>query len=386
MSKLFIEDTTLTAIGDAIREKTGTSDLIAPLDMPTAIGSISGGGGGDIEVEPIVLTSNQQYGCSGAMASTYIKLFGDTITTNGITSANYMFANYKNETIPFEINMDASNYRDMAYFFQGAQNLKELPKINNAYPSYITQFFSNCIHLRNIPDDYFDDWNFSRLQSSTYGNCGSIFSGCNSLRKIPKHFLNNMWGIQTSSTYNFYNGAFSYCYALDEIKGLGVSTAILVSNVFLNMVQNCWRLKDFTFDTNEDGTPKTAQWRGQTIDLSGYSGYGQSLYKNQEYLTRYNSGITADKEVKDDATYQALKDDPDWFSYDVAYSRYNHDSAVRTINSLPDCSAYLASAGGTNTIKFKGAMSSATDGGAINTLTEEEIAVAAAKGWTVSLK
>jgi hypothetical protein len=64
----------------------------------------------------------------------------------------------------------------------------------------------------------------------------------------------------------------------------------------------------------------------------------------------------------------------------VNYSRYNHDSAVETINSLPDTSAY-----GTNTIKFKGASGALTDGGAINTLTEEEIAVAAAKGWTVTL-
>jgi hypothetical protein len=45
----------------------------------------------------------------------------------------------------------------------------------------------------------------------------------------------------------------------------------------------------------------------------------------------------------------------------------------------------LATAGGTNTIKFKGIAGSKTDGGAINTLTEEEIAVAAAKGWTVTL-
>jgi hypothetical protein len=48
--------------------------------------------------------------------------------------------------------------------------------------------------------------------------------------------------------------------------------------------------------------------------------------------------------------------------------------------SLPDTSTY-----GSNTIKFKGASGALTDGGAINTLTEEEIAVAAAKGWTVAL-
>jgi hypothetical protein len=94
----------------------------------------------------------------------------------------------------------------------------------------------------------------------------------------------------------------------------------------------------------------------------------------------------------DDATYQALKNDPDWFSVatNAQYARYNRASAVNTINSLPDTSAYLATAGGTNTIKFRSIagtqkVGSATDGGAIADLTEEEIAVATAKGWTVSL-
>lgn len=45
MSKVFIEESTLTAIGDAIRGKTGGTDLIAPLDMPTEINGISTGGG-----------------------------------------------------------------------------------------------------------------------------------------------------------------------------------------------------------------------------------------------------------------------------------------------------------------------------------------------------
>ena len=90
-------------------------------------------------------------------------------------------------------------------------------------------------------------------------------------------------------------------------------------------------------------------------------------------------------EVIDNTSYNLYKNEPDWFTTDIAYSRYNHDSAVATINSLPDTSAYLAENGDKNTITFKGDSGSATDGGAINTLTEEEIAVATAKGWTVAL-
>ena len=134
-----------------------------------------------------------------------------------------------------------------------------------------------------------------------------------------------------------------------------------------------------SFATN-NGIPYTANWKGQTIELTTYVGYASTATD----ILNYNSGITSDKQVTDDTTYQALKNDPDWFTTKVAYSRYNHDSAVATINSLPDTSAYLAANGGTNTIKFKGDSGSATDGGAINTLTEEEIAVATAKGWTVT--
>ena len=61
------------------------------------------------------------------------------------------------------------------------------------------------------------------------------------------------------------------------------------------------------------------------------------------------------------------------------------DPGDGTLNSLPDTKAYLDSAGGTNTIKFKRNSGSATDGGGI---TEENIAAAAAaaseRGWTVA--
>ena len=45
MSKVFIEEETLIGIGNAIREKNGTTDLIATTDMATAISNLTGGGG-----------------------------------------------------------------------------------------------------------------------------------------------------------------------------------------------------------------------------------------------------------------------------------------------------------------------------------------------------
>ena len=43
MSKVFIEESTLSSIGSAIRSKTGGQDLISPLDMAKQIEGIAGG-------------------------------------------------------------------------------------------------------------------------------------------------------------------------------------------------------------------------------------------------------------------------------------------------------------------------------------------------------
>lgn len=59
MAKLFIEESTLTAIGDAIREKTGKEDLIAPGAMPTEIASITTGT--EANLIPLTVTENGTY-------------------------------------------------------------------------------------------------------------------------------------------------------------------------------------------------------------------------------------------------------------------------------------------------------------------------------------
>jgi hypothetical protein len=130
----------------------------------------------------------------------------------------------------------------------------------------------------------------------------------------------------------------------------------------------------------DNGKPYEVELGKQTLDFSGGVGNFSKFSNPSSSLE-----VKFEKMIKNDATYQALKDDDEAWSNKIEYSFYNHDSAVETINSLPDTSAFLATQEGiTNTIKFKGTMGSLTDGGAINTLTEEEIAVATAKGWTVS--
>ena len=374
----------LSAIGNAIRAKTGGTELLTLDAMPNEIASIETGGGGGIQVEPIVLTGSGNYICSGIVAESYINLFGDTISTNNLQNCNYMFYNSKNLIeIPFDINFNGSRERDATCMFSHCEKLKKVPKINNFRPSDIFQMFEHCYQLKDFPENYFDNWDWTYLenQTSAYnGNCSHMFYDCRSLRKIPVGIFNHMNPV-ISNSYTYFNSGFYDCWSLDEVVGLPIPyTATYTVNMLGNTFGYCRRLKRITFATQEDGSPIVVNWKAQKIDLQSSVGWGLDEAIN----TTLNNGITADKFVNDDASYQALKNDPDWFAFDYKYSRYNKISAIETINSLPDTSAYLATAGGTNTINFKGEAGSATDGGAINTMTEEEIAVAAAKGWTVT--
>ena len=340
--------------------------------------------------EDLTLTGTCQYRFANNGWNWFIEKYGDKIKTKNITDGTSMFYYTTNiKKIPFEINFDTSlQSMPMGRMFQYCNSLEEVPKINGVIVSDMEHLFNSCYKLREVPEGFADwfDWSYIDNLTATYsGKMSNIFAYCYSLRSIPMDFLNhgNPVGAYSNSIYpSLCRG----CYALDEIVNIPFPhyNAAWTSNAFSGTFDDTLRLKELTFALQEDGSPYIMNWTKQTIDLSYRVGYLENTYY-LSYLLNYNSGITADKQVKDDETYQALKDNPDWFTQKVEYSRYNHDSAVNTINSLPDTSAYLATAGGTNTIKFKGAAGSLTDGGAINTLTAEEIAVAAAKGWTVSL-
>ena len=381
MSKVLVNESSLTGIADAIRGKNGSTDTYKPSEMAAAITAISGGGGYDIPEEAFVITGDCNYRFSRDGWNWFINNYGNKITTNNISDPSYMF--YYNDnltTIPFDLNLNETSYVPFSNMFYSCINLQSIGKIINLRPSTMSYMFYDCRKLRFLPEIVNYDFNIIHI---SYSSASSMFNCCYSLRTIPEDLLNQIYGTWTSIYSAFLYTAFQNCYNLDELKGLNPQTGTINSNMFNYTFNQCNRLKNIIFVLQDNTTPYVVNWKNQTMDLSEYVGYTSNQYIG--HILNYNSGITADKQVTDDATYQALKDDPDWWTADINYSRYNHDSAVATINSLPDTSAYLATAGGTNTIKFKGESGSATDGGAINTLTEEEIAVATAKGWTVTL-
>lgn len=378
----------LNAIGDAIRAKNGEEGKYTLDDMVLAIGAIETGGGGEEYFTDADLTfaGDMSYLFSSNKWHSVLEREKSRLKFQNPSSMVNMFANCNDEDLSY-ITIEGNGKTNCAVqnMFYGCANLIKLPKIRNVLVNANQSMaFSSMYRFNNNNDliDFFDNNSFTNvtLQSFPIGN--SMYSLRNIDDVLP-YLKKALTDYKQDMSYTNLSNSW---YALDEMNNIPIiGEKAKTYNGFGSTFSSSARVKNITFETN-DGVAIPVQWKSQTIDLSNNDGVGAlHQYTTTGYLLNYNSGITEAKKVVDDATYQALKNDPDWWTQDFAYSRYNHDSAVRTINSLPDTSAYLASAGGTNTIKFKGAAGSKTDGGAINTLTEAEIAVAAAKGWTVSL-
>lgn len=382
-----IKDTTLTAIGDAVRAKGNTEDKILVSDLATAISNLPTGGGEEYFTdEELTFTGNCSHLFSYDKWKSILEKEKSRIKIKNPSDLTSLLEGCSGEDYSFLIiEGDGKTANYASSMFSNNPNLEKLPKVSNLIlnANQSRNIFSSNSNFTNINAmiEFFDNVSFSNQTLQSFPINSNMYSLRNIDAVMPylkKAFTNYNSGAN-------YNNFCYYYSALDEINNIPIINGTRTSNGFSQSFSNASRLKNITFET-DNGTAIPIQWKSQTIDLSASDGVGALyMYSSTSYILNYNSGITADKEVKDDATYQALKNDPDWWAKNNAYSRYNHDSAVNTINSLPDTSAYLATAGGTNTIKFKGIAGSKTDGGAINTLTEEEIAVATSKGWTVSL-
>ena len=287
------------------------------------------------------------------------------------TSSNQNWTGIKMNDI--KILCNKSKAVSCRFAFEKYQN-EDLPQILDCFPTSLDYMFSQNNQIKRIDDTYFQTWDCSKLISWQY-----MFDSCQRLETIDL-------SIQEQTQWHRYNVYYGYegfivgCRSLKNAN-LGLPTINdslpdgVTRNMFLGIVNKYNdRLRHFQFKKKSE-----YMISGQVLEFSKV-GYSSSAAFN------YPPNATSNNLIKDDTTYQALKNDPDAWTAKPEYAFYNRDSAVETINSLPDTSAFLAEKGGTNTITFNGESGKYTDGGAINTMTAEEIAIAAAKGWTVTLK
>lgn len=198
--------------------------------------------------------------------------------------------------------------------------------------------------------------------SNTY-DISNIYLFWNStLLKSTPNFLkmleNNI--INFSGSYLFYN-----CYSLTEILKLSIenSGGIDVTNGTYN---NLTRLRRITLKPRENQNSLTvASW--------SFRGAG---YVNSPAIATQNPDVfPIDKQITDDNSYQALKDDPMSWTSNIAYSQFNKQSVIEFFNSLP-----IVNKG--SKLSFKSGTGAATESGDIASLTSDELDIAKSKGWT----
>ena len=412
MSKYVIDNETLSSIGNAIRSKTGKSDLIAPGDMPKEIESIKGGGG----TLPSEITLNEKdlgtYFFGYDRANPYL----DTSTPVKVNFHRFQEGFRENPNIEntdlFELNCISPEYIYIANLFSSCSNLKRVKSsgktgLVNINPNIVfdtslsqriglAALFSNCYSLIDANGLFTDEEALEKcLDKYVLGNASGmnffgVFSGCYSLREVPTWFkkiksTKTTTVLPTSSNSGF-TSAFYNCYALDEATDLPIvfknPKGTVSKNLFANAFTNAGRLKRLTFETPTNGASAFVMpWQNQTIDLV-YTGWIHPEYEAN--FLKY-SNITSSKKVTNTNTYNQLKNDPDWYTCDASYSRFNRASAVEFFNSLPNTKSYVTSSA-PNTIKLWYYSGESTDGGAMSALTSSEIATATAKGWTVTFQ
>lgn len=379
MAKVYLEDSELTAIGNAIRGKNGTTTKYLPSQMPAAINAIETGGGEESAIEKAVLAipKNAYYGtylfANRGWNNVLALIPAQPLKLSMSGGCSYCFYNNTGiTTLPFtsiQFSTSAINVSGSAVnVFDGCSSLTHIPPIQFTNPSSVAYFFSGCSKLEELPEMTYTI-NRSHL-GTQYVSHGNIFQNCKKIKEIPESWMNliNQEGRTndsnvSSSNFWGYQG-FYYCHNLRKVENLW--TPQYSSMSAYRPFDRCSMISKITFNPN-----LTRNWSSGTWNLSVYLGYFASA------SDATNAGLTTATQVKDAATYASLKNNPDYWTLLPEYSRFNRVSAAETLASLPTVTKA--------TITFKGACGSATDGGAISDLSEAEIAVATAKGWTVTI-
>lgn len=383
MANVLVEETSLSNIASAIRGKNGSTAVYKPGEMAAAITNLPTGGG---DTETITFSRNISFlFASNGGSALYEAVKNKNLVFSNIQFGRGVFYNMStNDTItPFTIHLlegvySTSGNVDFYGFYEGSSVVSNIvidPPIEGASTTReeFSGFFAksrlknidlSCIDTNYVIFNYFGAMGLFResgyLRSINFTNSPQRYFGGNSI---------------------LYQETFYHCFDLDSIEGLYTTRQTTFSGGTFN---NCSHLAKLTFKTASPSNAKNPYYSSD-IDLStvGYytnvsEGYqSDSLTNDNRRFAKSLVRQDATKEITNATTYAKLKNDPDAWTTNVAYSRYNKTSAKETLTSLP----YINEA---HTIKFKGEAGSATDGGAIKNLTSSEIAAATAKKWTVA--
>ena len=268
-------------------------------------------------------TSGSNFGALGWM--NVIKKFKSPLTVTSQYGA-YMFYNYPISEIPELLNTSILTLA--TGMFSNAKLITSAPQIDMSNVTSASEFFEGCESLVSIPQY---NTNKCRDFNNFYHNCKKLSSIPLLDTSLARSFNGFVQGCNLLITFPQYNTSnstsFTYtfytCSSLITIPALDLSKA----NTIYYMVRNCFSLEN----------------------LSGFLNLGQAYLKTQSAnYTNYRLDLSS-------------------------CSKLTHDSLMNVINGLYD----IASAG----VKPQQLVLGSTN---LAKLSDEEKAIATAKGWTLS--
>lgn len=237
--------------------------------------------------------------------------------------------------------IDTENVTGLTNTFSGCNLLREIPNINTSKVETMAATFTDCWSLTSIP----------AFNTSNVVNFGNTFNNCKSLKEIPLidtskgivmsfmfrycNSLTNIPLLNTSSATEMY-AMFDSCESLSTIPTIDMSSVTTVNSMFLN----CHKLK--------------------SLPLLNFSSVEDTTY----FLSySWDSGMI----ISDVEGFENLH-----VNLDVSNcSQLTAESLMNIITKAADLSIDSKTA-------------TLTLGTNITKLTEEQIAIATAKGWTIA--
>lgn len=341
MAKYTIEDTTLTNIASAIREKTGKSELLLPSQMPSEIQSISGGGE-DFEINDAsyLFYYQARLECIDLFLSKF----------KNVNNMRYCFADdtpFIEQEILDLSTIDFSKCSNFSYMFYTSssmldQQLKKiiLPSDFSLATNFSNMFYgvaleeldlSNIETVKNVDTSYMFAYSeisniiFPKL---TISNASAMFNYFRN-KSSSSSVTINISPIDFSECTNMFN-MFNYCKAetithtnFDCSKVTNVSNAFRTNSYIINMCP--------LINLGKGYTQKSANYNSYKLDLS-------------------------------------------------SCVNLTHDSLLGIINGLYDLNLTYDVAGG-GTLYTQQLVLGSTN---LAKLTEDEIAIGTNKGWVIS--
>lgn len=303
MGKVILNDTTLTGIADAIREKNGETGLYLPSEMPRKILDITTGGGGKQanaefaysrgDAEKIAafvkVCEDYTFNCNDLFKTTYQhEIDGKNIS---IISANYMFNFITNVTGSTSVDLsglDLSQCSDMSNMFSNCNGISEIVgvedwDVHNVYT--LSNAFYYCYYITKFD---LSKWNLNKCEIFY-----NVFNGCNRMGTLILPDIPVVTSLQLFSTVGSETKTCDITFANNGTFGNKSSAASLTLNFSMIWTSNsAGNINRYTNFANSIGNNTSGNTRTIKINTNLYNGLSdeqKSILTDKGYTLTYGT-------------------------------------------------------------------------------------------------